>query len=193
MSSSRPSCPRSCSTSSSPFRSSRSAAASSRPRSAPSGSGRSSSLSSAAGRRPPGGRFLPPDPRVEEPYRLTPQLALRLAILGMVVLGAFAVLFLRLWALQILSGDQHLAAARENQLRTVRVPAPRGVILDRNGEILVGNVVGNSVQIWPADLPKTWPDLRSLLRRLSRDLDVPMRQILDQIEKRKGDPLTPVT
>ena len=27
-------------------------------------------------------RFLPSDPRVEEPYRLTPQLALRVAVLG---------------------------------------------------------------------------------------------------------------
>jgi penicillin-binding protein 2 len=147
-----------------------------------------------AGRRPPhGGRFLPPDPRVEEPYRLTPQLALRIGILGMVVLGAFAVLFLRLWALQILSGDQLRAAAQENQLRTVRVPAARGPIFDRNGQVLVGNVIGNSVQIWPADLPKTWPELRSQLRHLSRVLDVPVRQMLVQIEKRKGDPLTPVT
>ena len=29
-------------------------------------------------------RFLPSDPRVEEPYRLTPQLALRIAVLGFV-------------------------------------------------------------------------------------------------------------
>ena len=33
-------------------------------------------------------RFLPPDPRVEEPYRFTPQLALRLGILGAVALIA---------------------------------------------------------------------------------------------------------
>ena len=30
-------------------------------------------------------RFLPPDPRVEEPYLLTPRMALRVAALGMVV------------------------------------------------------------------------------------------------------------
>ena len=50
-------------------------------------------------------RFLPRDPRVEEPYRLTPQLAFRVAILAFLALGIFAVLFLRLWALQVLSGD----------------------------------------------------------------------------------------
>lgn len=123
---------------------------------------------------------------------MTPQLALRIAILGTVVLGVFAVLFLRLWALQVLSGDQYRVAAQENQLRTVRVPAPRGSILDRNGMPLVTNVIGNSVQIWPADLPRTWPEQRAELRRLAARLGVPMRKILRQIEKREGDPLTPV-
>jgi len=33
-------------------------------------------------------RFLPPDPHVEEPYRLTPRLALRVGLLGMVALAA---------------------------------------------------------------------------------------------------------
>ncbi len=36
------------------------------------------------------GRFLPPDPRVEEPYRVTPGLALRIGILGFVALALFA-------------------------------------------------------------------------------------------------------
>ena len=106
------------------------------------------------GNRLRSGRFLPPDPRVEEPYRLTPQLALRIGILGMIVLAVFALLFLRLWALQVLSGNQYLNAAQNNQLRTLRLQAPRGPILDRNGQVLIGNVAGHSVQIWPADLPK---------------------------------------
>jgi penicillin-binding protein 2 len=139
-------------------------------------------------RRP--GRFLPPDPRVAEPYLLTPQLALRIGILGAIVLAVFAVMFLRLWALQILSGSQYLRAAQNNQLRIVRVPAPRGAILDRKGRVLVGNVAGSSVQIWPADLPKQ--GRYQLLQRLSRVLDVPVPWIARQIAKRKNDPLTPV-
>ena len=45
-----------------------------------------------------GTSFLPRDPRVVEPYRMTPKLALRLGIMGALALGIFAVLFLRLWA-----------------------------------------------------------------------------------------------
>jgi len=105
---------------------------------------------------PRGGRFLPGDPRVEEPYRLTPQTALRVAVLGFLALAVFAVLFLRLWALQVLSGDRYLSVANDNRVRTVRLEAPRGPIVDRNGHVLVGNVAGTRVELWPADLPKTW-------------------------------------
>ena len=93
--------------------------------------------------------FLPPDPRVAEPYRLTPQLAFRVAVMGFVALAAFAVLFLRLWALQILAGDKYLARANDNRVRTLRLDAPRGAILDRYGRVLVSNVAG--VRLGPAD------------------------------------------
>jgi penicillin-binding protein 2 len=127
---------------------------------------------------------------VEEPYRLTPQLALRIAILGTLALAAFAVLFLRLWSLEILSEAQYVRAAQNNQLRTLRIEAPRGAILDRNGKVLVRNVAGNAVQLWPAQLPKK---RYRELRRLARILDVPLAQIVRGIERRKHDPLTPVT
>ena len=137
--------------------------------------------------------FLPPDPRVAEPFRLTPALALRIGILGTIVLAAFAILFLRLWALQVLSGSQYLNAAQNNQLRTVRVPAPRGPIVDRNGIVLVTNVVGSSVQIWPADLPKDMAARRSVLARLGRVIGTSVPRLERAIAKRGGDPLSPVT
>ncbi len=138
-------------------------------------------------------RFLPPDPRTSEPYRLTPQLALRIAILGALALAVFAILFLRLWALQVLAGSSYLKEAQNNQLRLLRVEAPRGAILDRRGRVLVGNVAGTAVQLWPSDLPKTWPAQRAELRRLARVLDVRVPDMLKDIEERKGDPLTPIT
>jgi penicillin-binding protein 2 len=137
--------------------------------------------------------FLPPTPGVEEPYRLTPQLALRVAILGSIALLVFAALFLRLWALQILSGDRYLRAAQDNQLRTLRLEPQRGAIVDRNGIPLVENKPGTAVELWPADMPTTWDEERAELRHLSRILDVPVREILDGLRARKGEPLTPVT
>lgn len=142
-------------------------------------------------RRSSSRRFLPPDPRVAEPYRFTPQLAMRVGVLGAVAVAVFAVLFLRLWALQVLSGDRYLAAAQQNQVRTLRVEAPRGAIVDRNGRPIVTNVPGTAVQLWPADMPEE--GRYRMVRELAQLLQVPLSDITKAIEARKGDPLTPIT
>jgi penicillin-binding protein 2 len=142
---------------------------------------------------PTNGRFLPRDPRVEEPYRLTPQLALRIGILGAITLAVFGVLFFRLWAIQVLSGTQYLRAAQNNQLRTIRVEAPRGVILDQKGRKLVINKEATAVQVWPADLPDTPRARERLLRRLARILQVPYGRVARDVRRHAADPLAPVT
>jgi penicillin-binding protein 2 len=149
-------------------------------------------LASAGGPRAGSNRFLPPDPRVEGPYRFTPQLALRIGILGALALLVFGVLFFRLWALQVLSGPQYLQAALDNQVRSVRIEAPRGEILDRKGRQLVTNVAGTAVQLYPADLPKTWAERLDELKRLSKILHVPVSTLLHEIKRRGNDPITPV-
>jgi penicillin-binding protein 2 len=145
-------------------------------------------LASSAG----SGRFLPGDPRVEGPYRLTPQLAFRVALLAFLALTVFAVLFLRLWALQVLSGDKYLAVANDNRVRTLRLEAPRGPVLDRNSNVLVENVPGFRVELWPADLPKTWPAQRTELQALANLTGVPLKDILALLNRHAGDPLTPI-
>jgi penicillin-binding protein 2 len=142
--------------------------------------------------RVPSRRFLPPDPRVAEPYRLSPQTAFRIGILGALALAAFGILFLRLWSLQVLSSERYLEAAQNNQVRTLPLEAPRGAILDRNGHHLVRNKPGTAVRIWVADLPKK--HRYKELRLLSRVLSVPLAEVLAKIQRhQKRDPLTPVT
>jgi penicillin-binding protein 2 len=138
-------------------------------------------------------RFLPPDPRAEEPYRLTPRLALRVGLLGIVAIAVFATLFLRLWSLQILNGEQLLRAAQNNQRREVRVPAPRGSILDRTGLPLVTNVPSTVVQIDQSSLPKTKTARLRELRKLARIVHVPLREIGATLRRHRYDLLTPVT
>ena len=137
-------------------------------------------------------RFLPPDPRVEEPYRLTPKLAVRIGILGTIAVAVFAVLLLRLWSLQILNGEQLLRAAQNNQRRDVRIDAPRGPILDRNGLPLVINVPGTAVQIWQSDLPTRRGVRLREIRALARILELPVGQIGGTLRRHRSDPLTPV-
>jgi len=138
-------------------------------------------------------RFLPPDPNVEEPYRLTPRLALRVGLLGVVAVAVFATLALRLWSLQILNGAQLLRAAENNQRREVRLQAPRGAILDRTGLPLVINVPGTVVQIDQSTLPKRKSIRLRELRRLGRVLKIPAREIGANLRRHRSDLLTPVT
>jgi penicillin-binding protein 2 len=84
---------------------------------------------------------------------LTPQLALRVAVLGSFALAMFAIIFFRLWFLQVLSGNAYAQQAQHNYIRTVDVPAPRGQILDRSGNVLVDSKRAIAVEISPPDLP----------------------------------------
>ncbi len=131
---------------------------------------------------------------VVEPYRLTPKLARRVAVLGALVLIGFAALVLRLWALQVLSGSQYVARVRANQLRTVNVQAPRGAIVDRNGDPLVTNRSVTAVELWPAALPKLYSRRVDELHALAHVTRVPLHQITKLILQRRqaGDLLDPV-
>jgi penicillin-binding protein 2 len=108
---------------------------------------------------------------------ITPQLALRVAILGGVALLMFAIIFFRLWYLQVLSGDKYLAQAKDNQIRNVLIQAPRGKIVDRNGNVLVDNRVGYAVTISPDRLPKSQAVKTELYTRLARVLNMKRRTI----------------
>jgi len=83
---------------------------------------------------------------------LTPQLALRVAVIGSLALAMFAIIFFRLWYLQVLSGDQYVRQASVNQVRKLAIPAPRGQIVDRTGNILVDSKPTIAVQLSPPDL-----------------------------------------
>ena len=97
-------------------------------------------------------RLKPNEPRgVGGPS--SPQLALRVAILGTIALVMFGVIFFRLWYLQVLTGEQYVQQAQTNDQRHLPIAAPRGEILDRTGTAIVTSSVTNAVQILPSALP----------------------------------------
>ncbi len=80
----------------------------------------------------------------------------------------FAIIFFRLWFLQVLSGDQYLAQASTNRVRDVVIQAPRGEMLDRNGTVLVENRRAVAVVVSPPKLPQDPAARTRELARLSR-------------------------
>jgi penicillin-binding protein 2 len=101
-----------------------------------------------------------------EPERRTSPLALRVSILMGLAIAIFSVLFLRLWYVQVLSGDKYRHEANDNRIREIRVQAPRGDILDSNGKVLVANRTQLAVEVSPEDLPSAKPDRARELHQL---------------------------
>jgi len=88
----------------------------------------------------------------------------RLILLRFILLAICLVFVGRLAYLQLLQGSALRGASERNRLRWVRVPAPRGPILDRKGREIATNIPGTAAWLVPGEVPrKAWPQL---LRRL---------------------------
>jgi penicillin-binding protein 2 len=121
-------------------------------------------------------------------------LALRIAVFGGLAVALFAVLLFRLWFLQVLNGPEYLAEANSNRTREARVSAPRGTILDRNGEVLVDNRTSLALQVDPSELPEDPAERRAELARLAELTHSSLRRVRtlmrEQMELAPGTPVT---
>jgi len=86
-------------------------------------------------------------PRVRTTRPSGPRTGFRARVFGLSALALFGGLLARLYALQVLQAPTYEQAAVANSIRTVSIPAPRGLILDRDGNVLVGNQVVDVVGI----------------------------------------------
>ena len=122
------------------------------------------------------------------------RLALRIAVFGGVSLILFGVLFFRLWTLQVVNGEEYLAEANNNRTREYRVVAPRGAILDRDGEVLVDNRTSLALQLNPRKLPPDPGRRRAMLARLAELTNTTVPRVRRTMrEELKLAPSAPVT
>ena len=92
-------------------------------------------------------------------------------------------IFFRLWYLQVLSSDKYVAAAQGNQLRKIKVQAPRGEIVDREGRVLVRNRIGLAVKITPDTLPEDEADRDEVYKRLAKLLGMRAARIERRVDE----------
>ena len=100
--------------------------------------------------------------------------AWRLVTVYVVVVLVFVAFLFRLLRLQVIEGANWKTSAVDNYTFEVSVPAPRGIIYDRNGYILARNVASYNIIITPANLPDDDSDIQAIYRDLSDLLDVPV-------------------
>ena len=114
---------------------------------------------------------------------ITPQFAFRVAVLGGLAFLMFSVIFFRLWYLQVLSGDRYVAEANDNRVRDIKVQAPRGQIVDRQGRTLVDNRTALAVKVTPAELPRDRGEQDDLYARLGHVLGRSARRIRSDVNE----------
>ncbi len=102
----------------------------------------------------------------------------------------FVIFILRLWYLQGFQGEELRLFSERNRFKIKKIQAPRGMIIDREGSILVDNFPGFDVTI----TPQYATDLENTANTISTIINVPAPKIVQLVntEKRKNGPFRPV-
>ncbi|WP_026270606.1 peptidoglycan D,D-transpeptidase FtsI family protein [Salinispora pacifica] len=144
-------------------------------------------------RRPPAEepppRRRPPRPTSARPKRRRrlrpPRLAdsgRRLRLGTALVLTLFTVIGIRLVVLQVVENPDYAGAGIDDRLKVVVLPAPRGSIHDRDGEVLAHSVEARYVFADPTQIA----DPVATAQALSEPLGIPASKLADRMRKRDG-------
>jgi penicillin-binding protein 2 len=113
---------------------------------------------------------------------------IRLSVIAVSCIVFFIVF--RLLYLQILKGALYSNLSTNNRIRVTHLPAPRGIIYSRDGQILVDNKPSFDLNMIPQDTPH----VATLLEELSRLLSIDINMLEERVRKRRGrPPFEPVT
>lgn len=125
------------------------------------------------------------DPEVMDDERYHPNLRL----LASILLLSFIMLLGRIYVLQALKGEEFRNLAEGNKLRTNYVLASRGLILDRAGKIIAGNIPSFEVVANPAELPKEQDKLAAAINEVAVAIGKDPKEIEEAIATIKQDSL----
>ncbi len=106
----------------------------------------------------------------------------RLWLGALAVFLVFAVFLGRLFYLQVVQGDALRVESERNSVRTVRIDAPRGNILDREGRMIASTRPAFDVEIIPSELR----DADRVYSALGQLLDEEATQVRDSVGKPHG-------
>jgi penicillin-binding protein 2 len=117
------------------------------------------------------------------------KIGVRLRLLAAFVVFLFAALGVRLWFVQVLNTAQAKVAVRNNSIRFVPVPPPRGRILDRQGNLLAGNRLTLAVTV---NRQQVGSQEEAVLFRLARLLKIRVKELTSRLNDPRYLPYAPV-
>ncbi|MBU0687440.1 MAG: penicillin-binding protein 2 [Candidatus Margulisbacteria bacterium] len=109
-----------------------------------------------------------------------------------ILIAAFAIIILRLVQLQLIEGQRNLYLAEENAAKVIPILAPRGIIYDRNGKVIVSNRAVFAVYVLPSALAVDKKQRDVIINRLSEIIQIPADKISARLGKTKHQPFEPV-
>ncbi len=118
----------------------------------------------------------PAKKRVDTPPITKGNMQVRVVSFAIIVALVFVVLAARLWYLQVLTGDDYTLSAKAVHTREIKDPAQRGVIYDRDGEVLANNVPGLNVTVVPDEIS------RDKVQELAKILEADTEAVLDSYD-----------
>src|SRR5215475_3079115 len=100
-----------------------------------------------------------------------------------IVAGALIVLLTlglvgRLFLLQVIRHDYYAELSQGNRVRTEPIPAARGLIMDRNGEVVAGNQPAYQLELVPEEVPNLQKELQGLV-----DLGLIRAEDIDELKR----------
>jgi len=111
----------------------------------------------------------------------------RLGTARLAVWGLLGLLVMSFFRTQILGHGKYQLQSETNRLRPIPLPAPRGIIYDRNGRVLAENVPGYTVSL----LPGPEVNLRSTLARIASIANIDSVEIERVIQRARRAPYQP--
>jgi penicillin-binding protein 2 len=111
-------------------------------------------------------------------------LTLRLSALQYIVAVVFSALAIAFWVFQIASHEKFREMAENNHMRRLPLPAPRGVLFDRNGTVLVENESTFNIAI----LREQTRDIDRTLEILAQATGVDAAQLRETLNRKRREP-----
>lgn len=105
-------------------------------------------------------------------------------VAALIVLLVIVLLGLRLWYVQIYRGEYYQRIAEHNRMRKIALPAPRGLIYDRRGRLLLGNRPSFNLLYIPQDVQQR----EQTLKLLAELVQVPVTDLARRIKAAGGRP-----
>jgi len=107
---------------------------------------------------------------------------IRITVFKILLISLFVIYSVKLFSMQILSGDVYLSRAQDISRRTVTIPAQRGEIYDRSyTKQLAMNKDSFAVYITPAEVPKG--SMEEVINAVSAIIGVPAEEINEKMPK----------